>query len=85
MNRFLLLALTAGLLSPIAANAETYYLYWGTFTGYNAKKADRYGSTHINSTPFDSLANCEAVGEKVFKEVLTPVNHFNGRWTCVKK
>ena len=26
MNRFLLLALTAGLLSPIAANAETYWL-----------------------------------------------------------
>ncbi len=26
MNRFLLLALTAGLLSPIAAKAETYWL-----------------------------------------------------------
>ena len=41
MNRFLLLALTAGLLSPIAAQSETIYLVLGTYKQHTVKKEPR--------------------------------------------
>jgi hypothetical protein len=50
MKRFLLLALTAGLLSPIAANAETYWLL--------IRKGNSNTSNNW-SIPIGSKKNCE--------------------------
>ncbi len=51
MNRFLLLALTAGLLSPIAAKAETWYLLVK-------------GKSAPISVPTESREECEESGKK---------------------
>jgi len=49
MNRFLLLALTAGLLSPIAAKAETDYLLIN----------NTHPSPWAHSIPMESVEQCE--------------------------
>tara|TARA_Y100001968_G_C19303262_1_gene690233 strand:- start:71 stop:310 length:240 start_codon:yes stop_codon:yes gene_type:complete len=50
MNRFLLLVLTAGLLSPIASQAETY---WLLLKGTNA------GGSFSWEVPIGSKSDCE--------------------------
>ena len=59
MNRFLVLALTAGLLSPIAANAESYWLI-----------IVRIGSgAGVEKVQMASMAQCEKELEKIAKTV----------------
>ena len=86
MRRFLFLALIAGLLAPTAVIAETFYLYWGTFLAKEAGgRASRYGSTHLHSSPFDSLESCESAGQRILSEIYMPIKYFDGRYVCVKK
>ena len=51
MKRFLLIALTAGLLSPIAAKAETYWLVLraGIFNGSSLEKIEMKDMNHCES------------------------------------
>ena len=56
MKRFLLLALTAGLLSPITANAETY---WLIFRGQRSQ----YGQNSWQ-VPTSSKQECETALEQ---------------------
>tara|TARA_Y100001968_G_scaffold23658_1_gene18512 strand:+ start:388 stop:561 length:174 start_codon:yes stop_codon:yes gene_type:complete len=51
MKRFLLLALTAGLISPIAAKADRYWLI-----------LDATGARGIEKIEMKSLAQCEEQG-----------------------
>ena len=53
MKRFLLLALTAGLLSPVAAKAETWWL------------VIRYTGKYQTTIPTSSKAECNAALKKV--------------------
>ena len=55
MNRFLLLALTAGLLSPVAAKAESHWL------------VITYSSSHgrtMNTIEMESAGGCESEGKR---------------------
>ena len=54
MKRFLLLALTAGLLSPIAAKAESYWLVYGVFVN---------GSS-MGQIETESMEDCIEQGER---------------------
>ena len=55
MKRFLLLALTAGLLSPIAANAESYWL---------VIIHTRHGRLTMEKIEVPSMAQCEEQGKE---------------------
>ncbi|MAJ23213.1 MAG: hypothetical protein CBC24_05030 [Candidatus Pelagibacter sp. TMED64] len=55
MNRFLLLALTAGMISPIAANAESVWLILKTSTG-------------LEKVQSLDMAQCEREGQKWVKK-----------------
>ena len=60
MKRFLLLVLNAGLLSPMAVNAESYWLVIGArFKGGTAANTD------ILKVPMTSASECEAAGTKI--------------------
>ena len=61
MNRFLLLALTAGLISPIAANAETYWLI--LVAGQNLQKVE-----------MKTMDHCKEQGEKWRKDKSEGIN-----------
>ena len=66
MNRFLVLALTAGLLSPIAANAESYWLI-----------IVRIGSgAGVEKVQMASMAQCEKELEKIAKRWKQKVTYF---------
>ena len=87
MKRFLLIALTAGLLSPIASKAETYWLLAGGRRGV-PNTAALVGWT----VPMSSLQECEAAGQKLIKDTGwrdKDVIGFSGKitslhYTCVK-
>ena len=84
MRRFLFLALGMGLLLPTAANAEGFYLYFGTYESKDrTNKIEATPTLHASS--FSSLTRCEAAGEKIFNEIYKPTKFFDGRWTCVEK
>ena len=84
MRRFLFLALGMGLLLPTAANAEGFYLYFGTYESKDrTNKIEATPTLHASS--FSSLTRCEAAGEKIFNEIYKPIKFFDGRWTCVEK
>ena len=61
MNRFLLLALTAGLMSPIAAKAESY---WLIMSAGDADKID------MEKVQMENLDQCNEQGQ-VFKSLKT--------------
>ena len=82
MNRFLLLALTAGLLSPIAAKAETYWLI--------LKPADYAQASGLLKIEMKSLAKCEEQGyiwaDKKNKLIENPQAEgwtARGSWKCL--
>ena len=80
----LLLPLLASIALPIAVNAESFYLYFGTFE--SKERATRIeDSPTLHSSPFSSLTRCEAAGEKIFNEIYKPIKFFDGRWVCVEK
>ena len=56
MKRFLLLALTSGLFSPIAAKAESYWLI------LNAQGAN--GGMALEKIQMRDMAHCEKQGDK---------------------
>ena len=59
MNRFLLLSLTAGLLSPIDASAET----WWMMAAHRAKTG-----TVTWEVPIGSYSDCEAAGKRFIEK-----------------
>ena len=62
MNRFLLIALSAILLSPTPAMAESYWLVIGArFKGGTAANTD------ILKVPMTSASECEAAGTKIME------------------
>ena len=71
MNRFLLLALTAGLLSPIAAKAEKY---WLLVNGWEV------GTTKIE---MQSMEDCETTRKKWFEEIVKKKRNIQNMF-CVK-
>ena len=84
MRRFLFLALGMGLVLPTAANAEGFYLYFGTYESKERKnKIEATPSLHASS--FSSMTRCEAAGEKILNEIYKPIKYFDGRWICVEK
>ena len=80
----LLLPLIAALALPTTANAESFYLYFGTYESKErTNKIESSPSLHASS--FSSLTRCEAAGEKIFNEIYKPIKYFDGRWICVEK
>ena len=80
----LLLLLLASIALPIAVNAESFYLYFGTFE--SKERATRIeDSPTLHASPFSSLTRCEAAGEKIFEQIYKPIKFFDGRWVCVEK
>tara|TARA_Y100001968_G_scaffold331561_1_gene386644 strand:+ start:1252 stop:1524 length:273 start_codon:yes stop_codon:yes gene_type:complete len=88
MKRLLLLAITAGLLSPIAVKAETIYLVLGTYKQHTVKKEPRLdtqtGSPSIQIIPMESLAQCNAAGEDLMENLYKPIKFFAGGYRCIK-
>ncbi len=80
----LLLPLLASIALPIAVNAESFYLYFGTFE--SKERSTRIeDSPTLHASPFSSLTRCEAAGEKIFEQIYKPIKFFDGRWVCVEK
>ena len=82
MNHFLLLALTAGLLSPIAANAERYWLI--------IRASDHLQGTALEKIEMKSLEQCEEQGyiwrgvkNKLIENPQPPQETAGGRWKCL--
>ena len=63
MNRFLLLALTAGLLSPIAAKAESVYLVI-------AKRNDFFKTNFIETIEMLDMKQCKKLRSYLHKNLL---------------
>jgi hypothetical protein len=78
MKRFLLLALTAGLLSPIAANAESYKLLFRVHEG----------STGVSTSVMKMASKelCEEGKKRVLKKSEWEGNHkyLNASAICLK-
>ena len=84
MRNFLPLALTTFCLAPVSVQAETFYLFFGTYESKERlNKIEASPSLHASS--FSSYTRCEAAGEKIFNEIYKPIKYFDGRWTCVEK
>ena len=80
----LLLPFLASIALPIAVNAESFYLYFGTFE--SKERATRIeDNPTLHASPFSSLTRCEAAGEKIFEQIYKPIKFFDGRWVCVEK
>ncbi len=83
MKRFLI-PLLAAIALPSAVNAESFYLYFGTYE--SKERTNRIEeSPSLHASPFSSLTRCEAAGEKIFEQIYKPIKFFDGRWVCVKK
>tara|TARA_A100001388_G_C28619260_1_gene426794 strand:+ start:399 stop:650 length:252 start_codon:yes stop_codon:yes gene_type:complete len=80
----LLIPLLAAISLPTAVNAESFYLYFGTYESKERSKKVEDSPT-LQASPFSSLARCEAAGEKIFNEIYKPIKFFDGRWVCVEK
>ena len=79
-----LLPLLAYIALPTAVNAESFYLYFGTYE--SKERATRIeDNPTLHASPFSSLTRCEAAGEKIFNEIYKLVKFFDGRWVCVEK
>ena len=63
MKRFLLLALTAGLLSPIASEAESVYLLI-------AKRNDFFKTNFIETTEMLDMKQCKKLRSYLHKNLL---------------
>ena len=63
MKRFLLLALTAGLLSPIAANAESVYLVI-------AKRNDFFKTNFLETIEMLDMKQCKKLSSYLHKNLL---------------
>ncbi len=88
MKRLLLLALTAGLISPIAANAShylvlQYYKQANKGSARNPRVAD-YSSPGITVIPMESRSQCITAGEELMESMYKPVKFFDGRYRCIE-
>jgi hypothetical protein len=84
MRKRFLIPLLAALALPAAVNAESFYLYFGTFE--SKERATRIeDSPTLHASPFSSLTRCEAAGKKIFEQIYKPIKFFDGRWVCVEK
>jgi len=88
MKRFLLLALTAALVLPTAANAETIYLVLGSYRQHsrrNSPYVDPDGSSpSIQIIPMETFAQCKAAGEDLMENLYKPIKMFEGSYRCIK-
>ena len=83
MRKFLL-PMLASIALPNAVNAESFYLYFGTYE--SKERATRIeDSPTLHASPFSSQTRCEAAGEKIFNQIYKPIKFFDGRWVCVEK
>ena len=84
MKFFLTFALTSFCLSPITVQAESFYLFFGTYESKDRKNKIEASPT-LHASSFSSYSRCEAAGEKIFNEIYKQIKFFDGRWTCVEK
>ena len=80
----LLLPLISALALPVAANAESFYLYFGTYESKERTNKIEASPT-LHARVFSNYTRCIAAGEKIFNEIYKPVKYFDGKWTCVEK
>tara|TARA_A100001388_G_scaffold226054_1_gene177180 strand:- start:193 stop:516 length:324 start_codon:yes stop_codon:yes gene_type:complete len=83
VKKFLIILLAVSGL-PTAVNAETFYLYFGTYE--SKERATRIeDNPTLHASPFSSLTRCEAAGKKIFEQIYKPIKFFDGKWVCVEK
>ncbi len=84
MRNFLPVALATFCLVPVSVQAETFYLFFGTYESKDRVNKIEASPT-LHASTFSSYTRCEAAGEKIFNEIYKPIKYFDGRWTCVEK
>ena len=84
MRKRFLIYLLATFALPSAANAEIFYLYFGSYESKERSNKIEDSPT-LHASPFNSLARCEAAGKKIFEQIYKPIKFFDGRWVCVEK
>ena len=72
--------------SPLAANAQKYWLVIGSYRqGPGAKPAvSGITSPSLHAIPMANIDLCKIAGEKISSEIYKPVWNFDNRWTCIK-
>ena len=84
MRKRFLISLLATFALPSAANAEIFYLYFGSYESKERSNKIEDSPT-LHAHLFSSLTKCEAAGKKIFEKIFKPIKFFDGRWVCVEK
>ena len=76
----------AGFLTTPLLAGEGYWLVIGSYRQGPGGRPEVSGITSptIYSIPMKTMAQCEAAGKKITKDIFKPVWQFDNRWTCIE-